>query len=441
MKYHSKVIALSTLAFVLFPNLITLAKNSTEPENLINNCSEKTTTNKNVVANSLESDRYTGIVKKIDNIAAKITVRIATNNNPNYATGVIIANRDNTYYLVTANYAVNERQSYRIITPEGKIHQINNQNIQLIENSNFAVLSFQSVNTYDIATIAAHQQNRQWIFISGFVDRESQNKSDRILTSGTLFPQREALSVTKDSSSLATFKTPLVYTNDSYMGMGGGAVLDSQGRLIGINQGNEGEIYLDDEGDYSQYNLGYSLGTSIQDLLSSIKNNKTDLKIDWLTIDDDPPNQLSSSEIQMVKEELQIAIPPNSNQDLIAYLNYGNQLWRYQKYSAAIAAFKKAIDIKPNFDKTYYGLGRVYLNSQDYQEAVTVFKKAIALNDKPYFYWRRLGQAYDKLEQYSLALDAYDRAILKHGSSVSDDYFLYQERQKIADKLVSQTFL
>ena len=276
-----------------------------------------------------EKNNYTGIVKKLDNIARQITVEIDDLSNQSSASGVIIAQQDNNYYVLTAKFALCDRSNetdcqvlskYQIITPDGKSHNVEAQNIEIpAANIDMAIVKFTSDKTYSVATLADYQWTKQWVFTSGFIDRD--NSDRHIITAGKVFPSDEANFVVKDAYSLRN-GNELVYTNDSYAGMAGGAVLDSQGRLIGIHTGSEADIDIDDEGNYNQFNIGYSLGIPIKYLLTSL--DKISLQTAWLKTENTVAVNLSLSDEQAIKQQLQKPTPPNENSDISEYINYGN---------------------------------------------------------------------------------------------------------------------
>jgi stress-induced-phosphoprotein 1 len=50
------------------------------------------------------------------------------------------------------------------------------------------------------------------------------------------------------------------------------------------------------------------------------------------------------------------------------------------KFKEAIEAFKKVIEIKPDFDNAYYIMGIAYAGLSRFKEALEAFKKAMDLN-------------------------------------------------------------
>ncbi len=248
---------------------------------------------------------YTGIVKKIDDIAQKITVKIDNVSNNSHSSGVIIAHQGDSYYVVTAKHVLcsnfnapkcEPNGQHQIVTPDDAIHKLDYQTVQAGKWLDLAIVKFKSDKTYIVATLADYQWENQWVFVSGFTNHNQpkNSKPSRILTAGKVFPQEQAYFVVKDAYSLRG-GNELVYTNNTYSGMAGGAVLDTQGRLIGINTGAENEILIDDEGNYEQFSLGYSLGIPIQTLLNFLDQTQLQL-LTGLFYSEKPDNLLSVSE-------------------------------------------------------------------------------------------------------------------------------------------------
>ncbi|WP_445173742.1 tetratricopeptide repeat protein, partial [Microcoleus sp.] len=89
------------------------------------------------------------------------------------------------------------------------------------------------------------------------------------------------------------------------------------------------------------------------------------------------------------------------------YHDLGNSLQESGRLDEAVAAYKKAIELNPNFSWSYHSLGDVLLKLEKWEEAVAAYKKAVELN--PDFSWsyHNLGDALLKLRQWEEAAVAY----------------------------------
>ena len=53
--------------------------------------------------------------------------------------------------------------------------------------------------------------------------------------------------------------------------------------------------------------------------------------------------------------------------------------YKLEKYQEAIKAYQKAIEIQPDYQKTWNNLGLVYYKLEKYQESIKAYKKAIEI--------------------------------------------------------------
>ncbi len=89
------------------------------------------------------------------------------------------------------------------------------------------------------------------------------------------------------------------------------------------------------------------------------------------------------------------------------YHDLGNSLQESGKFDEAAAAYKRAIELNPDFSWSYHSLGDVLVKLERWEESVTAYKKAVELN--PDFSWsyHNLGDVLLKLEQWEEAAVAY----------------------------------
>ena len=87
-----------------------------------------------------------------------------------------------------------------------------------------------------------------------------------------------------------------------------------------------------------------------------------------------------------------------------AYTNVGN-------FRAAEAAYKKAIDLRPNYWSVYSRLGLFYFGQQRYAEAAEMFLKVTQLAPDSYQGYLTLGGAYVAEGRYQDAVDSFKRSI------------------------------
>ncbi len=365
---------------------------------------------------------YTGIVAEVDKIAEQITVKIDSINNGN-GSGVIVAKKGQNYYVLTAAHVVENEDKYTIVTPDGRKYAVSPSNIQILAGVDLAVVQFSSSQAYEVATLAKYDFKDvvTEVFVSGFpkLNRHETNQQKRMLTFGMVWQKDVADFAVKDKYSLWQGQD-LVYTNISYSGMSGGAVLDSKGRVVGINTGAENESANNQQSEEVQFGVGFSLGVPISSFLSLASKGK--IQSNWLEVQTNQPSALTQTELISTVNQLVNLQVPSKKADAFAWLNYGNQLWRtllIGDFKDALAAFDKAIQIiqrQPKFDKqyyaqAYYGKGFTLWLMNKKSEAVDAFEEATQISPKFYQAWRMRGSALNSLKKYPEALASYQQAI------------------------------
>ncbi len=323
-----------------------------------------------ILAQSIQEQPLSGEVKKIEEIAAKITVAIKGAEN---GSGVIIAREGSTYYVLTAEHVLDEKGEYKVITEDGKEYTL--KKIDLFVEVDLAVGSFQSQEDYDIATLADYHielNSRQAVFVYGWAGGTERRFSPGLVynkTVGNQFSQNTPISL----EYVENGGYELVYTNITVHGMSGGAILDSSGRVIGIHAAAE----IVREG-LRNYNIGYSFGVPIDKFLA--QQSKAGGKFGTLKVVSDLPKELSEEVI----EDLFAVEVPSENGSAQDWINYGNQLWRFLRYEEAVEAFDRAIKLKEDLYLAHYGKGLALLSQRQFTEAAFSFILVTKLKESFY---------------------------------------------------------
>jgi len=93
------------------------------------------------------------------------------------------------------------------------------------------------------------------------------------------------------------------------------------------------------------------------------------------------------------------------------YHKLGSSLQESGRFDEAVAAYKQAVELHPNFSWSYHSLGDVLLKLERWEDAVCAYNQAIELN--PDFSWsyHNLGDALLKLRRWEEAAAAYKQAV------------------------------
>jgi tetratricopeptide (TPR) repeat protein len=240
----------------------------------------------------------------LKSVAESITVQIVNKNNPyDSNSGVIIKQIGNTYTVITTSDAVKSGQ-YNVVTPDKKNYPI--QNIKTLKGSDLASVEFTSTTKYTIAKIGNSDQavNKTKVYISGILSPTAVIKNPGFLFYGdkitdnseTLTKDGYNLTFGSEEESISSFYGDETQFRLLNKGMNGGAILNKQGELIGINNGkmNLVKTGLSDE---RIRNMGTS-GTRINSVVRQ-------LQAVGINVDVSPTN--SVNEVENTKEGLQTA--------------------------------------------------------------------------------------------------------------------------------------
>ena len=379
---------------------------------------------------TIETPELIGWLGELEAKAKQISVRIDSSSGAN-GSGVIIAKEGNTYTVLTADHVLCEKDddrkcidyTYEILAPDGKKYPINIETVKRQEGVDLAVVRFDSDELYEIAELANYpialsdavfaagypklnnNTPAQWLFSFGFgMDREQ----------GLLQVNDNSLSV--DGSGLTSSKGSLsggyemVYSNITYGGMSGGAVLDLDGRVIGIHGLSEGETILNSQNSSGKkIQIGFSLGIPINTLMKLADKFEINAS---LPIQDNRHRELNSAELRAFARAILDTEVPQENASAETWLERGNQLWRLRLTSQAIQAFDRAIALNPKFvHLAYYGKGLALIDKKEYEAALVSLERATKTKSDfalSFFYKSGILQV---LNRPNKALIAIERAI------------------------------
>lgn len=406
----------------------------------------------------------TGWLADLETKAKQITVRIDSSSGAN-GSGVIIAQEDNTYTVLTADHVLCEPDpesncldyTYEIVTVDGQKYPLDISTIRRQEGVDLAVVEFTSEETYQVAQLADYPvADDDAIFVAGYpkLDRDSvppwrfslgyglEREQGLLNVNSNGTSSTESSSLSNQASLSGGYE--MVYSSVTYGGMSGGAVLDRNGRVIGIHGLAEGETAFDNQSGYStKIQLGYSLGIPVNTFVGLVdKLNITPTS----PVQNNLPAGLNPDEKKALETAILETEIAQGNTTAQMWLERGNQLWRLKRYDEAIAAFEKAIALNPEFvHLAHHGKGLALYRQRKYSAALASFELATTLNPNysAAFSWKSLslqelnrwnqalvaiqgaialqehnptyhnskGNILSGLKQYPAAITAYDRAI------------------------------
>ncbi|MBD2119187.1 serine protease, partial [Microcystis wesenbergii] len=327
-----------------------------------------------------------------------------------------------------------------VVTSDGKTRNIEKSTIIRQEGVDLAVFQFESLDNYPIAEIANYNPNTDdFVFAAGFA-KIGQNPSKWLFSGGTILEKEEGLLQTRQSplrnkqggtlQSVASLTEgyELVYTSITFGGMSGGAVLDSQGRVIGIHGRSEGA-------GGGKIQLGFSLGIPISTFIGLQERLK--VKPQLLTT---AQPQVSPQQQQEIIQAITGVIVPNTNAKADIWIERGGQLWRLFRFEEAIKAFDEAI--KQNDPKNvylaWYGKGLMLFTLREHQTATEALQQAINTlpkrEDLKEFHSSILqlqSVVYRYLENYEQALTVINQAISLFPNNPNH----YNEKLAVLDQL------
>ncbi|REJ59733.1 MAG: tetratricopeptide repeat protein [Microcystis aeruginosa DA14] len=380
----------------------------------------------------IETTAPTDYIAELETKAKGFTVRIDSSSKTN-GSGVIIAKEGNIYTVLTADHVLCEKEesqdaaskpcpdyTYTVVTSDGKTRNIEKSTIIRQEGVDLAVFQFESLDNYPVAEIANYNPNTgDFVFAAGF-PKIGDNPSKWLFSGGRIIEKELGLLLTRQSDlstqqsgtlqSVASLTGgyELVYTSITFGGMSGGAVLDSQGRVIGIHGRSEGA-------GGGKIQLGFSLGIPISTFIGLQERLK--VKPQLLTT---AQPQVSPQQQQEIIQAIAGIIVPNTTAKADIWIERGGQLWRLGRYEEAIKAFDEAI--KQNDPKNvylaWYGKGLALGALDKYQPAIEALQQAINTlpkgEDLKNFHSSILQQqsvVYRSLENYEQALTVINQAI------------------------------
>jgi serine protease Do len=179
----------------------------------------------------------------VSSIAKEVTVIIDAKQMS--GSGVIIGRQGAEYTVLTNWHVLKSKESYTIKTKDGESHQIRPGSIQHIAELDLAICTFTSSKVYRVVELGNSDTIAEGstLYITGApANLQGISSRNLLVVSGQLVGYNPS-----DSNGYT-----LIYTNNTMPGMSGGAVMDTNGNLIGIH----GRGSRDQNDQKSGFNLG-----------------------------------------------------------------------------------------------------------------------------------------------------------------------------------------
>lgn len=94
-----------------------------------------------------------------------------------------------------------------------------------------------------------------------------------------------------------------------------------------------------------------------------------------------------------------------------AWKDKGKALYELKKYREALAAYDQAIQLQPNFLEAWVGRGYTLNQLQQYQEAISSFETALKIQPNISDAWKGKGDALLNSQRYEEAVATYEKAV------------------------------
>jgi len=306
--------------------------------------------------------------QEIAQIAEPVTVQINRTDDRG-GTGFIIAKQGTTYTVLTANHVVADTKvTYTIRSHTGKNYPVTSlKRLQKSENEpDLAVVTFNSTDSYPVVTLGDSEQATvaTEIFVSGYPGiPESRNYQKE-----RNFEFVPGFVTSRISSHPQGYN--LRYNAVTKGGMSGGAVFDTEGRVVGIH--GDGDRDYDRVTDRDRKVItglaitktGFNSAIPINTFLAKLSEaglNRSALLVNTSTAANAP-------------------LKLNNPQDAKTY--YVRGLSRFDKgdLSGAVADFNQAIQTQSDYSEAYFYRALAYFDLKQMPKSIADYSKAIALN-------------------------------------------------------------
>jgi tetratricopeptide (TPR) repeat protein len=396
---------------------------------------------------------------QIATIAEQVSVRI---DGQAPGSGVLLARKGQTYYVLTAAHVVATPDEYDVIGPDGQKYRINYSQVKKLSGVDLAIVPFTSTANYQVARLGDSSAVRRGMpsFVAGWP------AGGGAIVNSTLIFQQGIISANSQIAQRDGYG--LIYTNNTLPGMSGGPVFNPQGEVIGIHGRGQTDQTTPTTNPGVVVKSGFNLGIPINTFLAlepqtglnlGLRNAQAPVASNAnLTADDffvrassrynagdfqgaiadysqvvrlDPTNVMAYSNRGMARAYLDdrkgaildydqaLRLDPNS---AITYSRRGLQRSELKDIPGAIADLSQAVKLDPNNAAVYLNRGNFRFDQGDFPGALADFSEAIRLNPSFSMAYTNRGNTHFKMQNPEAAIADYNTSI-RLNPRVDDPYF------------------
>ena len=95
-----------------------------------------------------------------------------------------------------------------------------------------------------------------------------------------------------------------------------------------------------------------------------------------------------------------------------ASIGLGNTYSVLNRHDEAIGAYRKALGKNPEYEEAWFNLGNVCVKLNRYEEAIEAYRESLRINPKNAMAWNNLGFSYGNLKRHGEAVEAFQQRLL-----------------------------